>query len=282
MKKRGLGKGLGALIPDIEKDDQSRFAYVPIGDITPNPRQPRKKFDQDQLESLAQSIKAEGVLQPVILKKKNGKYELIVGERRFRAAKMAELKQLPAIIIQAEAEKSMIIGLIENIHRQDLNPIEEAAAFRLLMDMEGLTQEKLSQKIGIDRTTISNAVRLLNLPEPVKKDVAEGKISAGHAKVLLTLKESELILMVRDEILTKELSVRDTEKFVSSLNKTPATTKKNRTRLDAQLEFIRNRLMESLQTKVAIKPKAKKGGRIIIDYYSNEDLDHILSIIEQG
>lgn len=284
MNRKALGKGINALIPDFEIGvPQSNGAGPGVGEllideISPNKLQPRKYFDDDQLEELVISIQENGVLQPVIVQKgKNNDYELIVGERRWRASKKAGLKKIPAIIREVSDAESLEIAIIENIHRQDLNPIEEAEAYSRLANEFGLTQEKLARRVGKNRASIANILRLLKLPEGVKGEIIAGRLSMGHARALLGLESAKDMQALKREILKKDLNVRQTEGRVKQLKMPPLAPAPARKK-NVFLKNLETELERKLGTKVEIAPR-KKGGKVVITYYSNDDLERIRGMI---
>jgi ParB family chromosome partitioning protein len=286
MNRKALGKGINALIPDFEigvpqtGGTGAGPAEILIDDIVPNRLQPRKFFDHEKLEELVFSIQEKGVLQPVIVQKgKGNNYELIVGERRWRASKKAGLKKIPAIVREVSDAESLEIAIIENIHRHDLNPIEEAEAYSQLANEFGLTQEKLAQKVGKNRTTITNTLRLLKLPNGVKEDMVADRLSMGHARALLGLESAKDIETLRLEILKKDMNVRQAEERVRQLKKSTAdAVKVPKRKKDIFLKNLETGLERHLGTKVEIVPK-QKGGKLVITYYSNDDLERIRGLM---
>ena len=286
MAKKALGKGLGALIRNKkniaktitskknqnEKSDQDQF--LPISEISTSSSQPRKDFSSVELDELKDSIEKYGVLQPVIVRKSGDSYQIIAGERRYRAAYAAGLKEIPVLIKEANDQKSLEIALIENIQRQHLNIIEEANAYQLLMDEYGLTQEGLSIELGKSRSVIANAVRMLQLPSQVLEYLKENKITHGHAKVILGLNNPAQQLSVADEIIKKDLSVRQAEQWVLRITKNFQHPKKKI--IDPVMEILQTSLEEQLATKVRILKKSK-GGKLEIEYYSDDDLERLIS-----
>jgi ParB family chromosome partitioning protein len=269
--KTALGKGLEALIP--EKGEE--VIYLNIDRIFPGEQQPRKAFRDESLKELASSIKEKGVLQPVIVSRVgDGTFRLVTGERRWRAAALAGLKKMPALVRDVASKDSLEIALIENIQREDLNPIETAEAFRKLTTDFHLTQEELSDKVGKDRATIANYLRLLKLPEEIKSLIYNGSLSMGHAKALLTIEGRSHQVEAAKRIIKKGLSVRETE----SLTKKVVKPKKVRITKDPQISSLEEKLIRSLGTKVKILHKGKKG-KIEIEYYSLEELDRLLEIL---
>ena len=213
-KARGLGRGLGALIPELEVAESEGRLEIPIGQIRANPFQPRREFDPIKLGELAESIREHGVLQPVLLRRMEGGYELVAGERRMRAAEMAGLAKIPAVIGDFADSAMMEIALVENLQREDLNPIEEAEAYRRLLDEFGLTQEEVAQKVGKSRPAIANTLRLLNLPAPVREDLSAGRTTVGHARAILGLKSEGEQLDAWKDVVSSVMSVRETEELV--------------------------------------------------------------------
>lgn len=283
-KKFGLGKGLGALIPEenlkIEKENNNGIIKINIEEIQANEKQPRKFFDNNKLKELAESIKEHGIIQPLILKKQDKGYLIVAGERRFRAAKIAQLKEVPGLLMDISNEKLLQVSLIENIQREDLNPIEEGLAYERLLKEYCLTQEELSQTIGKSRTTITNTMRLLKLDDRVKEYVIEGVISEGHGRALLPL-DNDIQYEVAQKIIDNLISVRETEKLVKRiLNDTEKEkTPERRKSLNPYYNDIRDRLQDYFGTKVNLN-SSKNKGKIEIEYYSEEDLQRILDIIK--
>ena len=276
-----LGKGLGALLPEFGQAESKALLYCGIEEIIPNRSQPRKHFDESKLQELAESIKEKGVLEPLIVRRTVQGYELIVGERRWRAAQKAGLKEVPVVVKEVEGREALEISLIENLQREDLNPIESAEAFKHLIEEFNISQEDLSKRIGKDRTTITNTLRLLKLPLEVRNQLLQNRITPGHARAILSLdnkdKQKELCAL----IIKKGLSVREAETMAkrwAEKPKKPITPVKKRGDLESQLNSIQDSLTKYLGTKVRIAPKGNKG-RIEIEYYSNEDLERIAEAI---
>ena len=278
-ERKVLGKGLGALIPEVKEDAETsdRSLNCTIENIQVNPHQPRTVFNQDKIEELSRSIKEKGIIQPLLVKESDIGYELIAGERRLRAAKLAGLTQVPIIVKNVSEEEQVEYSLIENLQREDLNPIEEAEAYKKLMQDYEYTQQKLSQVLGKDRTTIANQIRLLKLPTIVKKALSQNEISMGHARCLLSIPEPLKLREAFRLVLLKGLSVRETEKLAKKLNQTK--TRKKTEEKSTHLEAIRSDLMQHLGTQVKIWQKGKKG-KIIIEFYSPEELEGILERIK--
>ncbi|ATD56135.1 ParB/RepB/Spo0J family partition protein [Clostridium chauvoei] len=279
-KKFALGKGLGALIPEDMANNEnleSGKSLIPINLIKSNNEQPRKFFDDDKIAELAESIKHHGIIQPIILKKDNNNYIIVAGERRWRAAKLVGLKEIPAIIMNLTEKDILEISLIENIQRQDLNPIEEAIAYKKLLNEFQLTQEELSKRIGKSRVAISNTMRLMNLCETVQQYLIDGVITEGHGRVLLVITDENLQCEVAQKVIDEKLSVRELEKLIKLLSK-PKKNIERKIDNNPYYKDVTQRLQDFLGTKVNISNKNNKG-KIEIEYYSDEDLQRILEII---
>jgi ParB family transcriptional regulator, chromosome partitioning protein len=280
MQKMALGKGLGALIPDLSAlDDKERKALgimeIELDKIVPNEYQPRKVFNEDKLKDLAASIKEQGVIQPIIVHRAGGGFQLIAGERRWRASRLAGLKTIPALVKEATKRELLEMALIENIQREDLNPLEAAEAYKRLQDEFKLSQDDLAKRVGKERSTVTNFLRLLGLPKEVKQELVSGTLSMGHAKAILSLERVREQIHVAALIVKKGLSVREAESFAQALKNPP---KEKKSRQSHELKSVEERLRKSLGTKVSIASKTK-GGRIVIEYYSAEELDRILEKI---
>lgn len=292
VKKRGLGKGLSALIPDepildVETKDskEDNVKLIDISLIEPNSEQPRKDFNEEALKELTLSIQNHGILQPIILRKKDNGYEIVAGERRWRAAKYAGLKEIPAIIREYNQMEISQIALIENLQRENLNPIEEALAYKNLCEKYKLTHEEISQSVGKSRSYISNAMRLLNLEDEIIQLIVEGKITSGHGRALLALEDSSVRKKLCQTILEKNLSVRETEEFVKKYLERDDKKNKNEdskkvAKKDPILLGIEESLRKFFGTKVTISKGSKKG-KIEIEYYSEDDLERILELISK-
>ena len=287
---RGLGKGLSALFSETEEDYGKSLIFeedqggkegvteIEIASIFANPNQPRKVFDQTALEELASSISKHGVIMPIIVNKSGDKYMIIAGERRFRASKLAGLKKVPVIVKNYNERQIKEISLIENLQREDLNPIEAANAMRSLMDEYGLTQEDLADRIGKSRPAITNTLRLLSLNREVIKMVSDGTLSAGHARALISMPSEEQIKVAKN-IIKNGLSVRDTEKAVKEYFNPPEKVKKIKQPLSLELQDLVERMQRTFGTKVNAIGNDKKG-RIYIDYYTRDDLDRLSDFVE--
>jgi len=280
MQKQALGKGLGALIPDLSALDEKErkslgILEIELDKLVPNEYQPRKVFDDEKLKELAASIKVQGVIQPIIVHRIGTNFGLIAGERRWRAARLAGLKTIPALVREASKRELIEQALIENIQREDLNPLEAAEAFKQLQEEYKLTQEDLAKRVGKERSTVTNFLRLLGLPKEIKQHLATGALNMGHAKALLSLERLRDQMLAANQIVKKALSVREAEALAAHL-KRPVKEKKSRP--GSEFKVIEERLRKSLGTKVSIAAKAK-GGKIVIEYYSNEELERILEKI---
>ena len=279
MQKKVLGKGLSALIPGRTEEREERVSYVTLERIKPNPFQPRENFDKRRLDELVSSIREKGVLQPVIVRFRDGDYELIAGERRLRAAKEIGMEEVPVIVKDVSDVDVLELSLIENIQREELNPIEEAKAFQRLIDEFEFTQEEVAKAVGKERATISNTIRLLGLPKRAQEMVSIGELSMGHARALLGLSGEHTILKLANRIARNGLSVREVEAIVSRRRaaRIPVETPKSR---DHKVMFFEEELQRTLGTKVKIQ-HGKKRGKIQIDYYTPEDLERIYSLIKR-
>ena len=274
--KKGLGKGLGALISFVESDD-SGITEVRINEIEPNVEQPRKNFNDEKLSQLAESIKQHGVVQPLIVRRDGNVYRIVAGERRWRAARLAGLQTVPVIIRELSSRQVMEIALIENLQREDLNPIEEAEAYEKLISEYGMTQEEVSNTVGRSRPAIANSLRLLSLQDKIKSKLISGEISSGHARALLSIESKDVQLTALDEIIKREMSVRETEQLVKQLSN-PKKIKRTREN-DVEYQAIEDKFREVFGTKVRIMNN-KKNGKILIEYYSPDELDRIINIID--
>ena len=284
MAKAKLGRGLGSLFDEpVIAENTDTVETLRITLVEPNKNQPRHSFDNDKIEELAESIKEHGVIQPIIVVRNDDRYKIVAGERRWRAAKKAGLKEIPAVIRNYSEFEIAQIALIENLQRENLNPIEEALGYQTLMNKFSMTQEDVSDKIGKSRSAIANAVRLLSLDEPIRQKLISGEISSGHARALLSIESPKVRLVLLESIIEKGLNVRQTEALAKQLQK--AKRKKNKPVIDgqvkAQLAILEDRLSTKLGTKVTLHHDNKKG-KIEIEYYGNRDLDRIISIIEEA
>ena len=284
MAKKALGRGLEALIPQnsintLKKGSNSGSAEIEISKIKSNKNQPRKYFNNEELQGLAASIESVGIIEPLVLRKKDRDYEIITGERRWRAAKLLGLKKVPAIVKEIADDKILEMALIENIQREDLNPIEEAEAFKELIGNLNLKQEELAKRIGKSRAAVTNTIRLLTLPAQIRSYIIEGTISAGHARALLRLKSKPQMEKLARSTVKNAYSVRELEKITSNLDKPSSSKSKKQKSKSADIVDLESRLQEIFGTKVSIK-HGSNGGKIEISYYSLDDLDRILETFE--
>lgn len=288
MAARGLGKGLDSLIPNTigeakeKKESKEKVenknpeTMVKLSMVEPNGEQPRKNFDEDSLLELAESIKQFGLLQPIIVQDRKNHYEIIAGERRWRAAKMAGLKEIPVIIKNLTNQEIVEISLIENIQREDLNPIEEAQAYKRLLEEFNLKQDEVAERVSKSRTAVTNSMRLLKLCDEVQQMVVNEMISTGHARALLSIEDPEEQYMIAQKVFDEKMSVREVEKLVKDLHKPEKAQKKENKSLEVIYQNIENRLKESLGTKVSISPKNNGAGKIEIEFYNHDDLDRLM------
>lgn len=284
MAKKGLGRGLDALIPTEETvggSENKEFVFVSTAFVEPNRKQPRKHFDEEELEALAESVKRYGVLQPITVKdEKNGFYSIIAGERRWRAAKMAGLSEVPVRIVEFSSLEELEVSLIENLQRTDLDPVEEAMGYKRLMEEHSLTQEEVSKKVGKSRSAVANALRILSLPETVRKLLTEKMLSAGHAKAILMVADEKKQEFLAEKIVSDGLSVRAAEGLASALNsekeKKAPVKKPEKT---PEVKDLERSLSDSMGTKVLLEEK-KKGGRIEIEYYNKDQLEAIIGYLK--
>jgi ParB family chromosome partitioning protein len=280
-KRMALGKGLGALIPEAEEIQEKKLFYCGIEEIRPRRSQPRKHFNESNLLELAETIKEKGILQPLTVRRIEGGYELLAGERRWRAAQKAGLKEVPVILREADDKEALEISLIENLQREDLNPIEEAEGFRNLIEKFSISQEEASKRVGKDRTTITNALRLLSLSSEIKNYLIQDRITPGHARALLSLESKEKQKELCNLIIQKGLSVREAETWAkrwSGKPKKKVGPAGKRDELQSQIQNLQDSLRRHLGTKVRIQQKGKKG-KIEIEYYSPEELERIIETI---
>ena len=283
--ERGLGRGLGALLGDAALQSQEGGSLsLPISQVEPGLKQPRKRFDEESLQDLADSIRIHGIIQPLTVRRlSSGYYQIIAGERRWRAAKLAGLNEIPAVIIEADDRKVMELGLIENLQREDLNPIEEANGYKVLVEEYGLTQEEVAQRVGKSRPAVANALRLLALPDPVHLLLEEGKLSAGHARAILAVPSGELQKKLAQKVIAEELSVRQTEALAKRLS---AGEKEAPSPASAgpDLSIYYKEAEKSLATRFGRKVhivNGKKKGKIELEYYDPDDLNALLELLEQ-
>ena len=296
-KKGGLGRGLDALFADAvpvsspennkssqadiiknEKQSGDSVQYINIHDIMPNANQPRKTFSEEKIEELSKSIKEHGIIQPIVVRRRGENYEIVAGERRWRAARKAELSKVPCLIRELSDEQNMLIAIIENMQREDLNPVEEAEGLNQMIVTFGMTQEQISKSVGKSRPYIANSLRLLRLPEYIKDEMAEGRLSAAHGRTLVTVEDEDVRTALCARIIKEGLSVRETEKLVSEQGKSkkrrPAAKMKN-----PDVARVEEELKEVLGTRVAINQNGKKG-RIEIEFFSREELDRLIELLK--
>jgi len=275
VKKTGLGKGMAALLPVAEEEGKSYFS-CPIEDIRPNREQPRKTFSSEKLEELAASIREKGIIQPLVVRRMGEHYELVAGERRWRAAQKAGLHEVPVVIQDVSDDTALEMALIENIQREDLNAIEQAEAFHALIEKFHLSQDEMARRVGKDRSTVANSLRLLKLPAVIKNDILEDNLSMGHARALLALESHELMEKAREEILRRRLSVRETENLVKRLKSRRAARPKpvHAPEITSVVDALKRRFM----TRVAIR-QSGRGGKIEISYSNADELTRIIDIL---
>ena len=279
--KKGLGRGLDALLGDYTQPTPEGVQELDIHLIDTNAGQPRKDFDQEKLQELADSIRQHGVVQPILLRQNGERYVIVAGERRFRAARLAGLEKVPAIVKDLDVAQVMEVALIENLQREDLNPIEEAAAIRFLMQQHDLTQEEVSKRLSKSRPAIANSLRLLTLPEPVQAYLRNGKLQAGHARALAGLQDPEAQAVLADKIVGEGLSVRAAESLAREQGQKPPRQKKEPPATDPDLAAAEASLREWLGTKVSIQGSSQRG-RIVIEYYNAELLQGIYDLLRGG
>lgn len=287
--KKGLGKGLDTMIPKVVKEDAilekeiekaeglATETYVKLSKIEPNRNQPRKNFDQEELESLAASLKQKGMISPIIVTKRKDHYEIVAGERRWRAAHIAGLTEIPVLIREYTEQEIDEISIIENVQREDLNSIEEANAYKRLMDEYKYTQEVVAEKMGKSRAAITNTLRLLKLSEKIQKMIVEKKLSEGHARALLAVEDLKIQEKLAQKVVDEKLSVRDIEKLVKNLGKPEKTKAPSTNEYDVFYKDIAESLKTSLGTKVSVSGKGDGAGKIEIEFYSNDELDRLVA-----
>lgn len=275
----GLGKGLQALIPSYEDENKKTLRNITVADIKPNPKQPRQEMDKQKLQELADSIKEHGVVQPIVVREvPDGGYQLIAGERRWRACQLVNMDTIPAVVTEYTNIQAAEVALIENLQRENLNPLEEAVAYQSLINEFGLTQEELSKRVGKSRSYVANMLRLLALPDDVLALLSSGQISNGHARALLALDTDEKKIVAANEIIKKQLSVRETEKLVKELLQNKENRKKKNERAP-EMEDLKDQLQGVFGTKVQIKTNSKGTGKLEIEFYNDDDLSRILEIL---
>ncbi|MDD4907799.1 MAG: ParB/RepB/Spo0J family partition protein [Candidatus Omnitrophica bacterium] len=280
MERKVLGRGISALIPpkELEAGEHTeKIVFLGVDQVQPNPFQPRKEFDSESLEELTQSIREKGIIQPILVRRRGDIYELIAGERRFRAAKSLGINEIPAIIKNVDDEESLEISLIENIQRQELNPIEEAHAYQYLIDKFGLTQESVSDVVGKARVSITNTLRLLKLPLEIQEEIKNGRISYAHGRALLEMDDANKQRHLAQEIISKGLSVRELEAIVKKIRPRSTRHKAVKER-DVSLAAKEEALQHVYGTKVKIV-RQRKRGHVLIEFYSSEDMDRVINIL---
>jgi len=282
MENRALGKGLSALIPEkVDLTNAESLTKIKTSNVKVNSNQPRKHYDDERLSELIASVKEKGVLQPILVREKDGGYEVIAGERRLRAARALNMEEVPVVIKEVSDQEALVLALIENIQREELNPIEEADAYKRLLEDYSFTQEDVARSVGKDRSTISNILRLLKLPEEIQRSIAKGAISEGHARALLSVENKRELKQLFEYSIKKGLSVRELEQLVKTgLGLKYRREKSKLTKKDYNVVALEERLQQILGTKVSIMAQ-KKRGKVVIEYYSNEDLDRIINIIKK-
>lgn len=281
MKKSALGKGLGALIPEVgdkivNEDEKSSVFEVDINQVSPDKDQPRKNFDEEKLEQLANSIKEHGVIQPILVRKEENYYKIIAGERRWRAARIAGLKKIPILEKVLDKKQTMEISLIENLQREDLNPVEEAKAYKRLIEEFNVTQEDIAKRIGKSRPAISNTMRLLSLDDRVLNYLIDGTLTEGHGKTIASIENKDVQFEIAKRVIDEGLNVRQTEALIKNINNGKNKTRDKQVK-DVYIKDLENKLKNALGTKVTIN-KGRKKGKIEIEYYSMDDLERIIDI----
>ena len=279
MERKALGKGISALIPEKE-GREDKIIYVQSDQIKPNPFQPREDFAEQGIQELAQSIKEKGVIQPLLVRRKGDYFELIAGERRLRAANLLGIKELPIIVKNVQDQDSLELALIENVQRQGLNPIEQAHAYRYLIDKFQVTQEKISEVLGKARVSITNILRLLNLPQEIQEEIKKGRISFAHGRALLELEDTNQQRRLAQEVISKDLSVRELENLIK-MQRPRAKRRMGQAERDPYVRVLEEELQHILATRVRVS-KRKKRGHILIEFYSDEDLERIINIMRRG
>ena len=279
MERKALGKGISALIPEKE-GREDKIIYVQSDQIKPNPFQPREDFAEQGIQELAQSIKEKGVIQPLLVRRKGDYFELIAGERRLRAANLLGIKELPIIVKDVQDQDSLELALIENVQRQGLNPIEQAHAYRYLIDKFQVTQEKISEVLGKARVSITNILRLLNLPQEIQEEIKKGRISFAHGRALLELEDTNQQRRLAQEVISKDLSVRELENLIK-MQRPRANRRMGQAERDPYVRVLEEELQHILATRVRVS-KRKKRGHMLIEFYSDEDLERIINIMRRG
>jgi len=277
-KRPALGRGIGALLDSAAREGGRKYFHCPIEELRPHKEQPRKSFDQGKMTDLVASIREKGIIQPLVVRRVDDHYQIIAGERRWRAAQKAGLLEIPVVIQDVSEDWAFELALIENIQREDLNPIEEAEAFSRLIGEFDLSQEEVAKRVGKDRSTIANALRLLKLPAPIRQDVLDQRLTMGHARALLPLEDEKKIMQVRNQVVSRRLSVRACEELVKKTKTAAKRVPGTDARPDPELAHLSRKMQQVLGTQVTILPK-KQGGKIEISYYSAQDLDRLLELL---
>jgi ParB family transcriptional regulator, chromosome partitioning protein len=277
-KRKALGRGLSALIPEADRleDGEEQFFKCPVEEIEANPYQPRQDLSESDLEEMVNSVREKGIVTPLLVSRTETGYQLIAGERRWRAAQKAGLERVPVVVREVTPYESLELALIENIHRKDLNAVEEALAYKRLLEEAEITQDSLAKRLGKDRSSITNLLRLLNLPLSIRKDLIDGRLSMGHARVLVGIGDPEEQKGLRDRVIKKGLSVRQTEALAKKRRR-PRNLKNKQSELDYYVQSLADKLKLSLGTKVEIKKKGREG-RIVVYFYSDEELERLLDL----
>ena len=277
-KRKALGKGLSALIPEADRleDGEGQFFRCPVEAIEANPYQPRQDISESDLEDMVNSVREKGIITPLLVSRTETGYQLIAGERRWRAAQKAGLERVPVVVREVTPYESLELALIENIHRKDLNAVEEALAYKRLLEEAEITQDSLAKRLGKDRSSITNLLRLLNLPLSIQKDLIDGRLSMGHARVLVGIGDTEEQKGLRDAVIKKGLSVRQTETLAKK-RRGPKNLKNKQSELDYYVQSLADKLKLSLGTKVEIRKKGREG-RIVVYFYSDEELERLLDL----
>ena len=282
-KKKALGRGLDALFPEVNRavhEESDQLISIPVDKIDSNPFQPRKEFDEEKLSELADSIRKRGLLQPLLVRKKGERFQLVAGERRLRASSLAELASIPALLVQADDEQTLEMALIENLQRENLNPMEESRGYEELQENFGLTQEEIAEHVGKNRSTVANSLRLLKLDPTIREDLEAGRLSPGHARALLSLNDKKLQRKLWSLIVEKNLSVRQTEILAREMKeKKPAKKQDNIQTKSPDIVELEEKLISLLGTRVMVRPSSRTAGRIVIHYSTLEDIDRILEVV---
>ena len=281
-KRPALGKGIGALLTSASQDGRHKYFVCPVEELKPHQQQPRKTFNDAKMSELVASIREKGVIQPLVVRHTGDHYQIIAGERRWRAAQKAGLTEVPVVIQDVSEDWALEMALIENIQREDLNPIEEAEAYRHLMNNFDLSQDEVAKRVGRERPTVTNALRLLRLPKEIQQDVVAGQLSMGHARALLPLETVARIREARDQVVKKQYSVRQTEALVKKIKYGQSKTAPRKSKANPELDSLAERLQRSLGTKVSIQVQSRgNGGKIEINYYSAEELERLIELFER-